>query len=144
MIISDELKDIAHLSKDLTSESQKKPDSKKNPKSKPVTAYASYSGPIPPPNFLVEYERMVPGIAKRLLNEPHLEAEHRRTLEKMMAEKQFKLANRGQKMAFALASLCVIGAFGTIFFGYSFEGLGALLVSIAVFAGIFYSAKKKQ
>lgn len=144
MIISDELKDIAQLSKDLTSESQKKPDSKKKSKSASVTTYASYSGPIPPPNFLVEYERMVPGIAKRLLNEPRLEAEHRRAIEKMMADNQLKLAKRGQKMAFTLASLCVIGAFGTIFLGYSFEGLGALLVSIAVFAGIFYNAKKKQ
>jgi len=42
----------------------------------------TYSGPIPPPNFLMQYEQIVPGIAKRFLEEPHLEAEHRRSLEK--------------------------------------------------------------
>lgn len=144
MITTEEIKDALQSSKGLQPESQNNPDSKKNPESSPIATFASYSGPIPPPNFLVEYERMVPGIAKKFLNAPHLEAEHRRNLEKMVTEKQLKLANRGQKMAFALASLCVVGAFGTIFFGYSLEGLGALLVSIAVFAGIFYHAKKKQ
>ena len=62
----------------------------------------------------------------------------------MMAEKQVELASKGQKMAFALASLCILGAFGAIFFGHSLEGLGALIASIAVFASIFYHAKKKQ
>ncbi len=109
-----------------------------------VTSIASYSGPIPPPKFLSEYERLVPGISKKFLDEPHIEAEHRRAIEKMMAHEQIKLANRGQKMAFCLASLCTIGAFSAILFGYSLEGLGALVASIATFAYIFCYVKKQQ
>jgi uncharacterized membrane protein len=143
MNANEEIKDAPNSPAKLASESRKKFDPQKKPETASVATFASYSGPIPSPNFLIEYERMVPGIAEKFLNEPHLEAEHRRTLEKMMAEKQIDLADRGQKMAFALASLCVIGAFGAIFFGHSLEGLGALIASIAVFAGIFYCAKKK-
>ncbi|HSX12289.1 MAG TPA: DUF2335 domain-containing protein [Rhabdochlamydiaceae bacterium] len=109
-----------------------------------IAAFQSYSGPIPPPNFLEQYERMVPGSAARFLEEPHHEAEHRRKLEKNMVEAQIRLANRGQIMAFLLATICIIASFGTIFLGYSLEGLGALIVAIASFASIFLVSRKKQ
>jgi len=108
-----------------------------------ATTFASYSGPIPPPNFLVQYEQMVPGIAKRFLDEPHIEAEHRRSLEKTMALEQVKIAKRGQIMAFSLATFCAVGGFGAIFLGYRLEGLGALVASIATFAYVFCYAKKR-
>lgn len=109
-----------------------------------MTSFASYSGPTPPPVHLIEYEKIVPGIAKRFLEEPHTEAEHRRTLEKMMAHEQIKLSNRGQMMAFSLAGFCIVGAFTAIFMGHSLEGLGALITSIGVFACIFFYSKRRQ
>jgi len=128
----------------VSGEPQKTAEPQKNSEQVSMTSFASYSGPIPPPNFLVEYEKMVPGIAKRFLDEPRIESEHRRTLESMMAQEQVKLANRGQKMAFSLASFCTIGAFVAIFLGYSLEGLGALVASIATFAYIFCYVKRRQ
>lgn len=41
-----------------------------------------FVGPTPPPHYLEQYERLVQGTAKRFLDEPHIEAEHRRSLEK--------------------------------------------------------------
>ncbi len=66
-----------------------RPESPKNQESNQIIA--SYSGPIPPPHFLIQYEQIVPGIAKRFLEEPHLEAEHRRSLQKTIAQEQIKL-----------------------------------------------------
>lgn len=31
----------------------------------------TFSGPVPPPNILTQYEQMVPGIAKKFLEAPH-------------------------------------------------------------------------
>jgi uncharacterized membrane protein len=110
----------------------------------PVSITTSFLGPIPPPNFLELYEKLVPGTAKKFLEEPHLEAEHRRALEKEMVQEQINMSKRGQGMAFFLATFCVIAAFGAIFLGYDIGGLGALIVSITAFSGIFFYAKKQN
>lgn len=41
----------------------------------------AYQGPVPPPDFLEGYERIVPGSAARLLRMAEDEATHRRALE---------------------------------------------------------------
>ncbi len=109
-----------------------------------VAAFTAFSGPIPPPSFLLEYEKLVPGIAKKFLEGPHIEAQHRRSLEKRMVEEQVRLSKRGQWMAFSLASLCVFAAFTSIFLGFDLAGVGALFVSVASFVGVFIYAKTSQ
>ncbi|MBX3718663.1 MAG: DUF2335 domain-containing protein [Parachlamydiales bacterium] len=116
----------------------------KNSEQQSITSFASYSGPIPPPNFLIEYERMVPGIAKKFLEEPQIESEHRRAIEKMIAQEQVKLANRGQIMACTIAAVCVIGSFTAIFSGHDIWGLGALLLSIGAFVSVFIYGKSHK
>ncbi|MCI0381570.1 MAG: DUF2335 domain-containing protein [Chlamydiae bacterium] len=103
-----------------------------------------YSGPIPPPDHLMMYEKMVPGIAKRFLEEPHLEAEHRRNLEKKMVEAKIELGKRGQIIACILASACVIGSFAAIFSGHNIWGLGALLLSIGGLISVFIYSKNHK
>ncbi len=109
-----------------------------------ITAFTSFSGPIPPPNFLKEYELIVPGIAQRFLDEPHKEAEHRRALEKLMVYEQIKLNKNGQKMAFGLALLSICAAFSSIWLGYELAGASTFIVSICSLVGIFLYAKKNQ
>lgn len=109
-----------------------------------ITSLTAFSGPTPPPNFLEQYEKLVPGSAQRFLDEPHLEAEHRRALEKFMVNEQINLSKRGQLMAFFLAAICIIGAFAAIFFGYDIAGLGALFISVSPFLGVFIYAKIKN
>lgn len=106
-----------------------------------ITSLTAFSGPIPPPMFLEQYEKLVSGSAKRFLDEPHCEAEHRRTLEKLMVTEQIKLSKRGQWMAFSLASICIGAAFTAIFFGYDLAGLGALFISVGSFVGVFVYSK---
>lgn len=129
---------------------EKKPSSKR-PKETEVQSSANqaisstvtYAGPIPPPQFLVQYEQMVPGIAKRFLEEPHLEAEHRRSIERRVVEERIKLSRRGQWMAFSLACITICGAFSSILLGYKIAGLGALFISVASLIGVFIYARKQ-
>src|ERR1041385_2142023 len=94
-------------------------ESQIKPELNSLASFSSYSGPIPPPNHLAQYEKMIPGIAKRFLEEPRLEAEQRRALENKMVDAQINLGNRGQVMACILASTCVVGSFAAIFSGHS-------------------------
>ena len=102
---------------------------------------AVYSGPIPPPDHLAAYEKIVPGIAKQFLEEPHREAEHRRSLQVKMVDAQIKLANQGQNRAFLLACICLPLSFVAICLGYNLGGLGALIVSIGILVSIFIYGK---
>lgn len=103
-----------------------------------------YSGPIPPPEHLMMYERMVPGIAKQFLEEPHQEAEHRRNIETKIVDAQIKLANKGQNRGFILASVCVAASFLAIYLGYPLGGLGALFLSIGAFISVFMYGKSHK
>ena len=133
------------LDKPPTEPKKAKSSSSQLPNSSPSITTASYfAGPIPPPEFLKQYEEFVPGIAKRFLEEPRLEAEHRRSLEKRMVEEKIHLARRGQWMAFILALLSIAAAFTAIFLGYSLAGFGTFLVAATGFAGVFIISRKQQ
>ena len=114
----------------------------KNPQLIISPSFTAFSGPVPPPNYLIEYDRICPGISIKFLNAPHEEAEHRRKLELLIAQQQLSLYKRGQWMAFILANVCIIAAFVTIFLGYDVAGLGALLISASLFAGVFIYKNK--
>jgi uncharacterized membrane protein len=121
----------------------------RNPDSAPIqpatiTSVTTFSGPIPPPEFLKQYDLLVPGIAKRFLEEPHLEAEHRRNLEKTMLSERIRMSKRGQWMAFCLALLSILAAFTAIFTGYSIAGLAIFFTAAASLVGVFFYAKKQQ
>lgn len=101
----------------------------------------AWSGPTPHPEILAQYEQLVPGTAKTFLNEPHIEAEHRRKLESDLVAEKINSSKRGQIMAFILAIMCILGSFGAIYLGFSVTGLAALLASIGVLVGVFYYSR---
>ena len=45
-----------------------------------------FSGPIPPPGFLEQYERINPGLASRMVAMAESEATHRRQMETKLVE----------------------------------------------------------
>lgn len=61
-----------------------------------------------------------------------------------MSQEQIKLSKRGQIIASTLATICILGSFAAIFLGYSIEGLGILVASLATFASVFLYRKKHQ
>ena len=77
-----------------------------------VTQVASttvFSGPLPPPHWLAEYERIHPGLTQQLMDQAEIEAAHRRELATQRLRIQSRHVGRGQWMAFSLslASLAV-------------------------------------
>ncbi len=79
-----------------------------------VRTLVGYRGPIPPPQMLAEYERVHPGLAKRIVDAWDDQARHRKQLEAQMTGGAEARMNRSQvfALAVALAGLLVAGAVG--------------------------------
>ena len=76
-----------------------------------ISAGTTFSGPLPPPPWLAEYERIHPGTASRLLDHAEAEARHRRSLAELRLKVDSRYGTRGQWMAFGL-SLISLGSAG--------------------------------
>lgn len=92
-----------------------------------------YSGPIPSPHILKEYDEMDPGAAKQIIDNGVEESHHRRQMESRMLDMNRKRGIRRDWMGFTIGFIAIlVGAFliykdhyvvGTIFSGISILGL---------------------
>lgn len=60
-----------------------------------ITA-SQFSGPIPPPSILGDYDQVVPGAAERILIMAEKNADHQREMEKTALNEGVKATKRGQ------------------------------------------------
>lgn len=92
-----------------------------------------FSGPIPAPHILKQYDEMDPGAAKQIIDNGVEESHHRRQMESKMLEMSRKRKIRRDWMGFVIGITSIlVGAFliykdhyvvGTIFSGISILGL---------------------
>ncbi len=68
-----------------------------------------FSGPLPPPMLLEQYEICVPGSANRIIQMTEKEGDHRRSTQNTIIRRSFNEAARGQFLAAAVA-LFAMGA----------------------------------
>ncbi len=101
-----------------------------------ITRVASWTGPLPPPAALEEFDKIVPGAAARIVEEFQKEAEHRRKLELREASFVQWDTHVGQ----ALAILFALSAFGVVAFAIYMKApwvagvLGASVIGAGVVA----------
>lgn len=78
--------------------------------------HTSWEGPFPPPQIIEEFERIVPGAAKQIIDEWQIEAAHRRVFERrsLMFEGLERIGGRVLAFVFALAALGVAVYLATI------------------------------
>lgn len=76
-----------------------------------VTQEETYSGDVPHPVHLRGFEEIVPGSAKKIIDNAVSESEHRRSWEDNALAGHFKLASRAQICGFILSLLLIIGGF---------------------------------
>lgn len=67
-----------------------------------------FSGPLPPPEYLAEYEKTLPGLPDRIMKMAEKQVDHRIDMEKTIATKKFSQSTLGQ----------ILGAALIVFFGY--------------------------
>jgi uncharacterized membrane protein len=108
---------------------------------------SSFSGPLPPPEALAEYEQISPGFADRIITMAEKEQVHRHQQEDERWPVQKKLLSRGQVFAFILSLSIVVGGIWLLMKDKQIAGFVTLMGAIGVVAGPFIyqlRAKRKQ
>lgn len=96
-----------------------------------------WSGPLPPPAALEQFERSAPGAADRILGMAEREEDHRHSQEQAMLRSDAQARSRGQWMAFVVAIVIIVGGIWLISEGKQWEGLVAVLTPLATLIGVF-------
>jgi uncharacterized membrane protein len=109
-----------------------------------------FSGPLPPPSLLQEYERIVTGAADRIISMAEKQAEHRQFLEKTIVVGDATRANRGLYVG-GFVTLCFLGSAAFLIYnGHDWAGgvLAGLdivgLASVFVYGTISRRAERKK
>ncbi len=105
---------------------------------------ASFSGPLPPPGILAQYDALVPGSANRILTQWETQTNHRQSLELRVVESNVANARHGQQFAFILAVLILLTAVGLFATGRDIWGLIALIGEITGLTGVFIFGRRRQ
>ena len=118
--------------------------------------HAKFSGPIPPPDLLKQYDEVCPGFAERLMLQFEGETQHRHDIDNKMLDAQIKTMRSevgafrtGQLFAFVIAiaglfasAYCVSQAQTT---GQAWAGASIAGLSLATLIGVFlYGHKVKS
>ena len=105
---------------------------------------ASYSGPIPPPMALEQYESIQPGFANRIITMAENEAKHRHEMEKQAVEHTIRMSNMG--IIFAFITVLIFGAliFYALYRGLNVSTLGVAIGAIASVAGVFVFMRSRS
>lgn len=80
-----------------------------------VTQEYTYSGILPHPMSLKQFDEVLPGTAERIITMTEKEGEHRRIIEKQIVDSEFKIQNQGIKLGFLIA---LVGILGSIFLAF--------------------------
>jgi len=124
-------------------EAADKPDKKSSITSLLLQAH-QFSGPLPPPDVLDQYNKIHPGAADRIICMAEQQGEHRRHLEKVTIEADAFSEKIGPFLGFIIAMTVILGGIWLISRGLRAEGLAAVLAAVAAPVGLFIYGKRQQ
>jgi uncharacterized membrane protein len=133
---------------DLTAGGKPTPERRAPPVQEPSPSeevlMGRWSGPLPPPGALEQFERASPGAADRILTMAEREEHHRQALERMMVTSEIKTRNRGQFLGFVVATITLVGGMWLVYKGKDWPGLVAILTPLVGLVGIFVYTQSKD
>ncbi len=110
----------------------------------------SFSGPLPHPDILRQFEQVAPGSAERIIKMAEDQSSHRRDLEKKVIESDISRSKWGQVLGFVIAITgllvsVVIGIFGNPIAGVVMgAGTIASLVWVFMYGSRLRSEERKD
>lgn len=103
-----------------------------------------FSGPVPPPHILGEYDDVQKGFAERIVMMAEKEQMHRHSIENRALQASIGTEKRGQKYAYVLSLLILFGSMGLIYSGREISGsilAGSTLIGLAY---VFITGRKRE
>ena len=106
----------------------------------------SYSrqGPLPPPQDLAEYERILPGSADRIISSSEKQLNHRISIESQTIASQNKQSGLGQIFGFIIAIVGFLCSFGAICMNHAVAGTIIGTVDLVAPVSVFVYGKTAQ
>ena len=105
---------------------------------------SSFQGPLPPPEALEQYNRIVPDGASRIVAMAESQIRHRQTLESAVVNGNVAAQYRGQVMSFILGLVAILGGIGLIAYDKDAQGLAAIITAFVALAGVFVYGRVEQ
>jgi uncharacterized membrane protein len=109
-----------------------------------VTAQ-SFSGPLPHPTILAQYNGLFPGGAERIVAMAERNQAHRHEIETIVVRGNVRAQSRGQWFGLIVAVIGMAGAIWLIAHGQTWGGVGLGGIDVLGLAGLFiYSHESKK
>lgn len=105
---------------------------------------SAFQGPLPPPEVLEQYSRIVPNGADRIVAMAEGQMQHRQALESAVVNGNIAAQHRGQLMGFILGLAAILGGIGLIAFDKDTQGLSTIITAFVALAGVFVFGRVEQ
>jgi uncharacterized membrane protein len=109
-----------------------------------LAAKHSFSGPLPPPNMLAEYDTVHEGLANRIVSMAESEQQHRHQMENQSLRAAVTAESRGQHYALIISLIIIGGALYLIDNGKEIYGSILAGGTLTALAYMFITGKHKD
>lgn len=109
-----------------------------------VVEAEQFSGPIPHPDLLRQYEEIAEGSANRILKMAEEQGAHRRHLERTHLQQAGQRANLGLWLGFVVSIVAIVAGTVIILAGHEAWGFSLILGDILLLAAAFITGKVSQ
>lgn len=103
-----------------------------------------FSGPIPPPHILGDYDKVQAGFAERIIAMAEKEQAHRHGIEHQAVSSEISIQKRGQFFALILSLVILVGSMFLIYSGREISGSLLAGASLTGLAYIFITGRKSD
>jgi len=105
-----------------------------------------FSGPLPHPGILKEYDEIVPGTTDRILRQAEQQTNHRIGLEAKVIDADIRRADRGLWAGLAVAIVSIVGGCALVFADHDWAGATIATATVVSLVTVFVygSQARKQ
>jgi len=111
-------------------------------------AASFYQGPLPAPQILDQYDKIVPGAAERLISLWERQVEHRQELEKKVIKSDIAQSYFGSVLGFFIAISAIGSGTFLAYTGHPTEGISAIITALVGLISVFgwgsYQRRKER
>jgi uncharacterized membrane protein len=104
----------------------------------------SFSGPLPHPDILAQYNTVLPNGAERIIAMVEKQSAHREHIENCVVEGNVRSQSRGSWFGFIVSMTAIIGGTYLIAIGKNGPGLASIISSLAALVAVFFYGKHTQ
>ena len=109
-----------------------------------IQQLSHFSGPLPSPENLLNYDRIIPGTANRIIEMAEKNQEQRLYVDRIMAESDVKKSLRGQIFGFAVAVIAFTVATICAFLNQKEIGIASIGFSLVSIVSTFVLGRKSK